>query len=71
MKDKEWGKPYNMAVGKIRPREVMSLIGETGESGWEVMARALLDGLILDDNSEDESGYHRGEATGGRDKVDQ
>lgn len=60
MEGNEWGKPYKMAVGKIRPREEMIVIGEVKKAGWEVTARALLDGLILDDSYEDETEYHKG-----------
>lgn len=31
--EKEWCKGYKMVVSKIRPREVMSFIGEAGEKG--------------------------------------
>lgn len=44
MAGNEWGIPYKIAGSKIRPKEVLSLIGEAGEAGWERMARALLGG---------------------------
>lgn len=59
MEGNDCGKPYKMAVGKIRPREVMSVIGEAKEAGWDVTARALFDSLILDDSYEDETDYHK------------
>lgn len=59
MNGNEWGKPYKLAIGKIRPREVLGVIGRSSEEGWETTARSLLDGLVLDDTTEGELEYHR------------
>lgn len=58
MAGNEWGIPYKIVVGKMKPNEVLGLIGGAGEDGWERTARALLDGLIQDDRQVNETGYH-------------
>jgi hypothetical protein len=57
MRDNTWGVPYKLAVGKIRPSEVVSAIGE-GTLTWEESARTLLDELVLDDSCEGELDFH-------------
>lgn len=57
MKDNTWGVPYKIAVGKIKPLDIFSAIGE-GTLTWEDSATKLLDELVLDDSCDGELGFH-------------
>ena len=56
-----WGLPYKIASGKIKVQKATSTVNVNGSTttNWQETSRALLDGLIPDDDQSLETAYHK------------
>lgn len=54
-----WGLVYKMTSGKLRIPQVIAAVGGEENVTWEDSAAALLNGLIIDDEMENEQDVHR------------
>ena len=56
-----WGLPYKIASGKIKVQKATSTVNVNGSTttDWKETSKALLDGLIPDDDTTRETAYHK------------